>query len=49
MGVSLKCDPELAADARARYTAIAPGHHLNKRHWNTAASMARYPMRNCWG
>lgn len=33
--VSLKCDPEVAADLRARYDAITPGYHLNKRHWNT--------------
>ena len=33
--VSLKCDPGLAVDLRARYPAITPGYHLNKRHWNT--------------
>ncbi|MEU8800426.1 MmcQ/YjbR family DNA-binding protein [Spirillospora sp. NPDC048819] len=33
--VSLKCDPDLATDLRARYAAITPGYHLNKRHWNT--------------
>jgi predicted DNA-binding protein (MmcQ/YjbR family) len=33
--VSLKCDPDLAAGLRARYAAITPGYHLNKRHWNT--------------
>ncbi len=33
--VSLKCDPELAVQLRAGYPAIAPGYHLNKRHWNT--------------
>lgn len=35
--VSLKCDPDLADDLRARYAAITPGYHLNKRHWNTVA------------
>ncbi|MGP3957688.1 MmcQ/YjbR family DNA-binding protein [Nonomuraea sp. 3N208] len=35
--VSLKCDPGLAADLRARHAAITPGYHLNKRHWNTVA------------
>jgi predicted DNA-binding protein (MmcQ/YjbR family) len=35
--VSLKCDPDLAADLRARYTGISAGYHLNKRHWNTVA------------
>ena len=33
--VSLKCEPELAAQLRATYPAIAAGYHLNKRHWNT--------------
>ena len=33
--VSLKCEPELAELLRAGHEAIAPGYHLNKRHWNT--------------
>ncbi|TYK42828.1 MmcQ/YjbR family DNA-binding protein [Actinomadura decatromicini] len=33
--VSLKCDPDLADELRARHAAITPGYHLNKRHWNT--------------
>jgi predicted DNA-binding protein (MmcQ/YjbR family) len=33
--VSVKCEPELAADLRTSYPAIRPGYHLNKRHWNT--------------
>jgi predicted DNA-binding protein (MmcQ/YjbR family) len=34
--VSLKCEPELAESLRASYPdAVAPGYHLNKRHWNT--------------
>ena len=33
--VSVKCDPELAAQLRISYPAIAPGYHLNKRHWKT--------------
>jgi len=33
--VSLKCDPDLALHLRARYQAVRPGYHLNKRHWNT--------------
>jgi predicted DNA-binding protein (MmcQ/YjbR family) len=35
LSVSLKCEPELAAQLRAAHAAIAPGYHLNKRHWNT--------------
>jgi predicted DNA-binding protein (MmcQ/YjbR family) len=33
--VSLKCDPALAVEWRARYPAVSPGYHLNKRDWNT--------------
>jgi predicted DNA-binding protein (MmcQ/YjbR family) len=33
--VSLKCDPGLAVQLRAAHTAVIPGYHLNKRHWNT--------------
>jgi predicted DNA-binding protein (MmcQ/YjbR family) len=33
--LSVKCEPELAVQLRATYPAIAPGYHLNKRHWNT--------------
>jgi predicted DNA-binding protein (MmcQ/YjbR family) len=35
LGVSLKCEPELAQGLRATYPAIQPGYHLNKRHWIT--------------
>ena len=33
--VSLKCEPEIAVALRSHYPAVAPGYHLNKRHWNT--------------
>ena len=33
--ISVKCEPELAEQLRVSYPAIAPGYHLNKRHWNT--------------
>ncbi len=33
--VSVKCEPELAQALRRSYEAVAPGYHLNKRHWNT--------------
>lgn len=35
--VNLKCDPELALELRAVYTAVRPGYHMNKRHWNTVS------------
>ena len=33
--VSLKCDPDLADALRRTHPSVAPGYHLNKRHWNT--------------
>ena len=33
--VNLKCDPDLALELRARYPAVRPGYHQDKRHWNT--------------
>ncbi len=33
--VSLKCDPALALELRAEFSAVTPGYHLNKDHWNT--------------
>lgn len=36
--ISLKCAPELAVRLRAAHPAIAPGYHLNKRHWNTVTA-----------
>ena len=33
--VSVKCEPDLAVELRGSYSAIRPGYHLNKRHWNT--------------
>lgn len=37
--VSLKCEPEEAVRLRAALPeAVAPGWHLNKRHWNTVTA-----------
>ena len=33
--MNLKCDPERAIELRERYSAVEPGWHMNKRHWNT--------------
>lgn len=33
--VTLKCEPDLALELRARYSSVQPGYHTNKRHWNT--------------
>jgi predicted DNA-binding protein (MmcQ/YjbR family) len=33
--ISVKCDPDLAADLRRDHASIVEGYHLNKRHWIT--------------
>jgi predicted DNA-binding protein (MmcQ/YjbR family) len=33
--ISLKCDPTLSENLRAKYESVMPGYHLNKKHWNT--------------
>jgi len=33
--MNLKCDPERSVDLRESYSAILPGYHMNKKHWNT--------------
>jgi predicted DNA-binding protein (MmcQ/YjbR family) len=43
--VSLKCEPLLAEQLRGSHGAIAPGYHLNKRHWNTVTLDGSLPDR----
>lgn len=33
--INLKCDPERAILLREEFTAVKPGWHMNKTHWNT--------------
>ena len=35
LSINLKCDPELAVQLREEYSAVKPGYHMNKQHWNT--------------
>jgi predicted DNA-binding protein (MmcQ/YjbR family) len=35
VSVNLKCDPDKAIQLREEYTAVEPGFHMNKTHWNT--------------
>ncbi len=44
-GINLKCDPERAVELRERYPGIAPGYHMNKKHWNTVATDGSVPDR----
>ena len=32
---NVKCDPGLALELREQYSAVIPGYHMNKKHWNT--------------
>lgn len=40
---SVKCDPEEAELLREQYSAVTPGYHLNKRHWNTVVADGSIP------
>ncbi|MVM32729.1 MmcQ/YjbR family DNA-binding protein [Spirosoma sp. HMF4905] len=33
--INLKCDPERAVQLREEHSAVTPGYHMNKTHWNT--------------
>jgi len=33
--INLKCDPDRAIELREEHTAIQPGYHMSKKHWNT--------------
>lgn len=35
LAINLKCNPEIALELREKYPSVAPGYHMNKKHWNT--------------
>lgn len=35
LSINLKCDPELAISLREHHSAVIPGYHMSKKHWNT--------------
>ncbi len=35
LSINIKCDPERIPELREKYTAVLPGYHMNKKHWNT--------------
>lgn len=35
LSFNVKCEPERALSLREEYTAVLPGYHMNKKHWNT--------------
>lgn len=47
--LSLKCDPLLSKDLRAKYESVMPGYHLNKKHWNTMVLSGQLPWEEIQG
>ena len=43
INISLKCDPDFALALRAQYSAVIPGYHMNKKHWNTVTLNGSIP------
>ncbi len=41
--VNLKAAPESSIEMRERYSAVQPGYHMNKKHWNTVIVNADLP------
>lgn len=35
VSINVKCEPEYAVELRERFSAVQPGYHMNKKHWNT--------------
>lgn len=35
MCINIKCDPETILEMRESFSAVIPGIHMNKKHWNT--------------
>lgn len=44
--INVKCVPDLAEELRAKYTAVRPGYHMNKRHWNTVVCDGSLPWES---
>ena len=45
LSINLKCDPGLAIDLRERFSAVTPGYHMNKKHWNTVMLNGSVPEK----
>lgn len=42
--MNLKCDPDEAVMLRDIFSAVIPGYHMNKRHWNTVILDGSIPV-----
>jgi predicted DNA-binding protein (MmcQ/YjbR family) len=45
---NVKCDPDLAIELRERYSAVLPGYHMNKKHWNTIVCDQTVPKKKIY-
>ncbi len=45
LSINLKCDPEKAIALREEYSAVLPGYHMNKKHWNTVLIDSSVPQK----
>lgn len=48
LSINLKCDPNDALALRDQYTAVQPGYHMNKKHWNTVILDDSIPEAEIW-
>lgn len=44
LSINLKCEPALAIELRETYSAVLPGYHMNKNHWNTVIIDGTIPV-----
>jgi predicted DNA-binding protein (MmcQ/YjbR family) len=42
---NVKCDPDKAAELREEFSAVLPGYHMNKKHWNTIVVDGSVPSK----
>lgn len=42
--INLKCDPQHANELRDLFSAVIPGYHMNKKHWNTVILDGSIPV-----
>ncbi|MHB8578423.1 MAG: MmcQ/YjbR family DNA-binding protein [Ignavibacteriaceae bacterium] len=45
VSINIKCDPEKAVELREHYSAVTPGYHMNKMHWNTILLESTIPNK----
>ncbi|MFV0607107.1 MAG: MmcQ/YjbR family DNA-binding protein [Niabella sp.] len=46
---NVKCMPDTALELRDAYTAVLPGYHMNKKHWNTIVVDGSIPFKQLTG